>query len=112
MDLTGRLPLFLIPSSPEFDYGRRDLPASVHYVGPLMWYPPDDAPSFLDDLPRDRPWVHATEGTIHDELDRGLREAGVTLTEDQRDMVVQKISDGEEVDVDSLATDSEAGGPA
>jgi MGT family glycosyltransferase len=63
---TGRLPLFLVPSSPEFDYGRRDLPASVHYVGPLMWYPPEDpSQSPLRNLPRDQPWVHATEGTIH-----------------------------------------------
>lgn len=63
---TGRLPLFLVPSSPEFDYARRDLPPNVHYVGPLMWYPPEDpAHSPLRALPRDQPWVHATEGTIH-----------------------------------------------
>ena len=54
----------------------------------------------------------ATDGTIHDELDRGLREAGVTLTEAQRDEVAQRISDGQEVDVEALASDSEAGGPA
>jgi hypothetical protein len=54
----------------------------------------------------------APEGTIHDELDRGLREAGVTLTDEQRDQVVQQISDGQEVDVQALAADSEAGGPA
>ena len=54
----------------------------------------------------------ATEGTIHDELDRGLAEAGVTLTAGQRDRVAQQISDDQEVDVDALAADSEAGGPA
>ena len=54
----------------------------------------------------------APDGTIHDELDRGLREAGVTLTDEQRDQVVQQISDGQEVDVQALAADSEAGGPA
>lgn len=54
----------------------------------------------------------ATDGTIHDELDRGLREAGVTLTDEQRDLVAQQISDGEEVDVEALAADSETGGPA
>ena len=54
----------------------------------------------------------APDGTIHDELDRGLREAGVTLTDEQRDLVVQQISDGQEVDVPALAADSEAGGPA
>ena len=54
----------------------------------------------------------ATDGTIHEELDRGLQEAGVTLTDEQRDTVAQQISDGQEVDVQALAADSEAGGPA
>ena len=54
----------------------------------------------------------ATDGTIHDELDRGLAEAGVTLTDEQRDRVAQQISDGQEVDVEALASDSEGGGPA
>lgn len=54
----------------------------------------------------------ATEGTIHDELDRGLREAGVRLSDEQRDQVAHRISEGQQVDVDALAADSEAGGPA
>jgi hypothetical protein len=54
----------------------------------------------------------ATEGTVQEELDRGLAEASVTLTAEQRDRVAQQISDGETVDVDPLAADSEAGGPA
>jgi hypothetical protein len=54
----------------------------------------------------------APEGTIEDELDRGLREAGVTLTDEQRERVTQQISDGQEVDVQALAADSEDGGPA
>ncbi len=49
----------------------------------------------------------ATEGTVHEELDRGLVEAGVTLTPTQRDKVAQQISDGEDVDVEALAGDSE-----
>ena len=53
----------------------------------------------------------ATEGTIHDELDKGLREAGVTLTDEQRDHVVTEISEGREVDVNSLGATGE-GGPA
>ena len=54
----------------------------------------------------------APDSTIHEELDRGLREAGVTLTDEQREQVVQQVSDGQEVDVRALAADSEAGGPA
>ena len=48
----------------------------------------------------------ATEGTIHDELDRGLAEAGVRLTDEQRDRVAHQIGEGQEVDVDALAAES------
>src|SRR5215211_2387074 len=30
-EVAGRMPLYLVPSTPEFDYERRDLPPSVHY---------------------------------------------------------------------------------
>jgi MGT family glycosyltransferase len=63
----GRVPLFVVGSLPELDYNRRDLPASVKYVGPCMWHPPEPAGTqeWLNTLPADRPWVHATEGTSH-----------------------------------------------
>jgi MGT family glycosyltransferase len=63
----GRLPLYLVLSTPELDYNRRDLPASVHYVGPCLWHPrePDGTREWLDGLPTGRPWVHVTEGTSH-----------------------------------------------
>jgi UDP:flavonoid glycosyltransferase YjiC (YdhE family) len=61
---TGRLPLYLIPSLPELDYNRRDQPPNVHYIGPCIWTSPRAASTdWLDRLPCDRPWVHATEGT-------------------------------------------------
>lgn len=62
---TGRLPLYLIPSLPELDYNRRDQPPHVHYIGPCVWTRPSGStrPAWLDQLPADRPWVHATEGT-------------------------------------------------
>src|SRR5262249_58860279 len=40
-----RLPLYLIPSLPELDYDRRDLPPSVRYVGPCVWNKPSGAPA-------------------------------------------------------------------
>jgi MGT family glycosyltransferase len=63
----ARLPLYLVLSVPELDYRRRDLPASVQYVGPCLWHPPEPSGTrdWLDALPRDRPWVHVTEGTSH-----------------------------------------------
>lgn len=62
---TGRLPLYLIPSVPELDYNRHDQPPNVHYVGPCIWTKPANEahPEWLNDLPTNRPWVHATEGT-------------------------------------------------
>jgi MGT family glycosyltransferase len=64
---TARLPLYLVGNIPELDYGRRDLPASVHYVGPCTAHPPQDprTAAWLEALPGGRPWVHVTEGTTH-----------------------------------------------
>ena len=63
----GTMPLYLVPSVPELDYNRRDLPPSVHYIGPLIWNDTKRAGSseWLATLSRDRPWVHVTEGTMH-----------------------------------------------
>jgi UDP:flavonoid glycosyltransferase YjiC (YdhE family) len=64
---TGRLPLYLVGSLPELDYNRRDLPASVQYVGPYLWHPftPPVASSWLETTPTDHPWVHVSEGTSY-----------------------------------------------
>lgn len=64
---TGQMPLYLVPSAPEFDYKRRDLPPSVHYVGPCIWNKPRREPpaTWLAELPRNQSWVHVTEGTMH-----------------------------------------------
>lgn len=56
-----------MPGAPEFDFERRDLPPSVQYVGPLFRKvpPSEKPPAWLMELPRTRPWVYATEGTVH-----------------------------------------------
>lgn len=61
------MPLYLIAGTPEVDFGRRDLPPSVHYVGPCIWERPRTGPppAWLATLRRDQPCVHVTEGTIH-----------------------------------------------
>jgi UDP:flavonoid glycosyltransferase YjiC (YdhE family) len=63
----GQMDLYLQQSTPEFDYQRRDLPATVHYVGPCPWDRATAAPppAFLTELPRNRPWVYVTDGTMH-----------------------------------------------
>jgi hypothetical protein len=40
-EFTGRLPLHLVGNVPDLDYNRRDLPASVHYLGPCSEHPAD-----------------------------------------------------------------------
>ena len=54
----------------------------------------------------------APEGTIQDELEKALREAGVTLSEEQKEIVTEQISRLEDVDLDLLAAVSGEGGPA
>jgi MGT family glycosyltransferase len=80
-ELAGRMPLYLVPSTPEFDYQRRDLPPSVHYVGPCLWDKPrnEPPPAWLDQLPADRPVIHVTEGTIHFQEPFLLRAAALGL---------------------------------
>ncbi len=66
-ELAGKMPLYLVAGTPEFDYCRRDLPSSVHYIGPCLpkGSTLDPPPAWLSALPRDRPCVHVTEGTLH-----------------------------------------------
>jgi MGT family glycosyltransferase len=61
------MPLYLVPTTREFDYGRQDLPPSVHYVGPCFWDKPQNEPSpaWLKQRSTTVPLVHVTEGTIH-----------------------------------------------
>jgi MGT family glycosyltransferase len=80
-EYTGRMPLYLVPTTPQFDYERRDLPPSVHYIGPCLWNAGshEASPAWLDELPRDRPWVHVTEGTMHTQEPILLRAAAKAL---------------------------------
>ena len=62
---TARLPLYLIGNIRELDYGRCDLPSSVHYVGNCIWYPGQASTAdWLKAIPTERPWVHVTESTL------------------------------------------------
>lgn len=73
----GQMPLYLVPSTPAFDRQRTDLPPSVRYVGPCQWDKPMSAPPapWLTELPRDRPVVYVTEGTMHSKPPLLLRAA-------------------------------------
>jgi MGT family glycosyltransferase len=86
---SATVPLYLVPSSPAFDYARDDLPASVRYVGPCLWNRPSDerAPAWIADLPTDRPLVYVSEGTVHRREPRLLHAAIAGL----RDRPVQVV---------------------
>jgi len=76
----GQMPLYLMPSVPELDYGRRDLPPSVRYVGPCTWDKPPGTPppDWLATLPP-RALVHVTEATVHHHQPLLLRAAAEAL---------------------------------
>jgi MGT family glycosyltransferase len=102
---TGRLPLYLIPSVPDLDYNRRDQPSNVHYVGPCIWTKPagENAPDWLDRLPVDRPWVHATEGTAQYQEPFLLRAAAQGLAGHPMEVI---LTTGQNRDPGSLGLDS------
>jgi MGT family glycosyltransferase len=65
-EFTGTLPLYLVPSAPEFDNSRGDLPPAVRYVGPCLWdkHAGQSPASWLQEIPRDRPIVLVDEGAL------------------------------------------------
>jgi MGT family glycosyltransferase len=79
VEFARRLPLRLVPSCPEFDFDRKDLPATVKYIGACLWYPASEPSDWLAEIPRDRPWVHATEGTLYAHSPRVLSAAAQGL---------------------------------
>lgn len=58
--------LYLSPNVPDFEYPRSDLPAQIHFIGPLL---PAFAieftpPAWWNELDGDRPVIHVTQGTV------------------------------------------------
>jgi len=85
----ARLPLYLVGNVRELDYERRDLPASVHYVGPCAWYPDDESTARrLEQIPSTRPWVHVTESTTASGEPFLLRTAIEALAEEPVEVIV------------------------
>jgi MGT family glycosyltransferase len=65
-DLAGEMPLYLVPGSPEFDYQRKDLSPSVHYIGTCLWNKAknDLTPQWINELSKKKPVIYVSEGTI------------------------------------------------
>jgi MGT family glycosyltransferase len=58
--------LYLAGTVPEFEYPRRELPAQVHFVGPLLSSIATEftPPAWWNDLKGNQPIVHVTQGTV------------------------------------------------
>jgi MGT family glycosyltransferase len=102
------MPLYLVPSVPELDYNRDGLPPSVHYVGPLIWNDTKraSASQWLRTLPRERPWVHVTEGTMHVYKPFLLRAAARGLADLPMEVIMTTgdFRDPEALDLGALAS--------
>ncbi len=68
----GTMPLYLVASSPEFDFARRDLPPSVHYIGPCLWDNPrsEPAPAWIQELTTGEPLVSNEGPTVRKRFDQ------------------------------------------
>ncbi|WP_029264252.1 MULTISPECIES: glycosyltransferase [unclassified Microbacterium] len=65
LDWAGRADAYVQFTVPEFEYPRPDLPATVHFAGPLPPSPSDPVlPEWWSDLDGTRTIVHVTQGTI------------------------------------------------
>lgn len=65
LDWAGRADAYVQFTVPEFEYPRTDLPASVHFAGPLpSTTSAIPLPEWWSDLDGSRPVVHVTQGTI------------------------------------------------
>lgn len=65
LDWAGRADAYVQFTVPEFEYPRPDLPATVHFAGPLPPTPSDPVlPEWWSDLDGTRTIVHVTQGTI------------------------------------------------
>ncbi|KAM3098084.1 nucleotide disphospho-sugar-binding domain-containing protein [Phormidesmis sp. 146-35] len=80
--------LHIAGTVPEFEYPRRDLPAQVHFVGPLLSSIATEftSPAWWDDLKGSQPVVHVTQGTVATDPDvlivptlRGLAQEEVLI---------------------------------
>lgn len=62
--------LYLQGTVSMFEYPRSDLPAQVHFIGPLLPEPPNNftPPSWWEELKINRPVIHVTQGTVSTEV--------------------------------------------
>lgn len=89
----------IVPTIPEFEYHRSDLPAHVRFVGTVSPEPVEDfiAPPWWGRLSSGRPVVHVTQGTIDNADLSRLIEPTITALADE-DVTVVVSTGGRNVD--------------
>ena len=102
MEYMRQMPLHFVPSCPQLDYKRRDLPPHVHYVGPYRWRRPqaENPPEWLKRIPRDHPWIHVTEGTVHVDAPLLLKAAAEGLAGHPVQVIMSTGGNREPEDID------------
>ena len=78
--------LVLAYTAEPFEYARSDWPARLRLVGPGLWEPPGEAPTWLDDV--ERPLVLVTCSTLFQNDLRLAETAGVALAGEPFDVVI------------------------
>lgn len=104
--LAGRAGVYLARGTPEWDYERRDLPASVRYIGPLVWSGERGAetPAWISSMSREKPVVYVSEGTLQSGPPEVLRAAvnGLGGLDMQVVMTTGRCGDAAKLGIDPL----------
>ena len=90
--------LYLQPTVSEFEYPRKDLPETVHFIGPLLLDRSTDflPPAWWDDLKDNKPVIHVTQGTIATNTDQLIRPTLEALAEEN--VLVVATTGGEAIE--------------
>jgi MGT family glycosyltransferase len=96
--------LYITFSIKEFEYPRKEWLPQVHFVGASIWDRQSEfkLPSWLINLPKDRPIVYVTFGTIQSFLQTNLFEIIMKALGDLDIQVIMTI--GEEIEIENLPT--------
>jgi MGT family glycosyltransferase len=96
-ELYRRAPLFLYYTAEPFEYRRSDWPANYRLVGPGLWEPPSEPPSWLEEV--DRPLVVVTCSSEY-QNDRRLVQTTLRALADDDVFVVATLAGNDHIGLD------------
>jgi UDP:flavonoid glycosyltransferase YjiC (YdhE family) len=92
LPLSQRATLVLHATDPCFDFPPAHLPGHHHYVGPLLWEVPTDAPAFLN--APGPPWVLVTLSTVPQAGEMVIARAAIRALEREAVRVLVTLAPG------------------